>query len=252
MPGAARRARDPSLSGSAGAGGSARPQPRSGRAVRAAAASRRGPPRGRAPGRRSCGRTPPPRPAPLRARVPSRPARRGASPRRGQAPRSGPSVPPSRPGRGCPPATARHAQRRRAAPRPGRRQPRVAPAAHRSSRRPSPAPPPSACAPRLAVHPAPSVVRRRVSHRAVVRAARQSVRVPTQRTLVVFGASGAVGREVVAAALKAGWVVRGFTRDASRLDRLHSRTVAAADLAAFMVEEIDRRDYVRGAPFVSG
>lgn len=35
-------------------------------------------------------------------------------------------------------------------------------------------------------------------------------------------------------------------------DRLHSRTVAAADLAAFMVEEIDRRDYVRGAPFVSG
>lgn len=35
-------------------------------------------------------------------------------------------------------------------------------------------------------------------------------------------------------------------------DRLYSRTIAAADLAAFMVEEIDRRDYVRGAPFVSG
>lgn len=35
-------------------------------------------------------------------------------------------------------------------------------------------------------------------------------------------------------------------------DRLYSRRISEVDLAAFMVEELDRRAYVRQAPFVSG
>jgi nucleoside-diphosphate-sugar epimerase len=35
-------------------------------------------------------------------------------------------------------------------------------------------------------------------------------------------------------------------------DRLHSRRISEVDLAAFMVSELDAREYVRRAPFVSG
>lgn len=51
----------------------------------------------------------------------------------------------------------------------------------------------------------------------------------TRGTLVVFGASGAIGREIVDAALRAGWDVRGFTRDASRLEARPGLTVVEGD-----------------------
>lgn len=60
-------------------------------------------------------------------------------------------------------------------------------------------------------------------------AARQSVHMSTQRTLVVFGASGFVGRQVVEAALRAGWAVHAFTRDASRLAGRPGLTVVEGD-----------------------